>query len=194
VAKKLKLTGELARPIVRTDSAARLWLSFSERSRDEFYMPPDRVRRERRDRLERAAIEAEDRRVTEVRDRKLRLLAEQLGAVRAGEIDWCALATALADAFVPGLQATKRARRRRGRPSHKDELAFAVRRKQLENGRLTVQAACRALAMDAAGPWHGQNPDSLAQRVYEANAAREQAKAARSENKHARKLPDGLFP
>jgi hypothetical protein len=163
-----KFTGALRKPIIRTDSAARLWLSMSEHLMD------DPIRRERQDQLEREAIEEEDSRIESVRSKKMRLVAERLSVVSDGQIDWRALALKLAETFVPGLTVLEEAPRR-GRPrGDKGAIYVAVYNKLQEGRHTSVKSACRALAKK--GRWKGRNHETLAARYREILAAKRKSR------------------
>jgi hypothetical protein len=108
--------------------------------------------------------------ILEEKARKLLLLLAQMGidpATARSPIAWFDLSVCLAEKFIEGFKVVDVPARRRGAPK-KDyfELVKAVERRKILHDK-TAMKACRALASQQGGQWHGRRPKTLQSRYHE---------------------------
>jgi hypothetical protein len=155
MAKRIKFAGPLAEPIARKDWFYRLLVSIAGAR------PTERWKQRTRE-----VVVRENERITRLKEERMFMLAEQLGAVRDGAPDWRLLAERLAEEFVPGLRVEKYPTRGRGKP--KQEFYALVRDVSeciAQNGG-SVQAACHELTK-MPGRWKGKDACTLERRYFE---------------------------
>lgn len=108
--------------------------------------------------------------IWEEKARKLLLLLAREGidpSTARSPIAWFDLSVRLAEKSIEGFKVIDVPARRRGAPK-KDyfELVKAVEERKFVHGE-TAMKACRALATQRGGPWHGRRPKALQSRYHE---------------------------